>query len=111
MRFREHGIPDPSNAAAVFIYRLLVQDQRKGFLPTSMAPEEPDWWCWRQSGPDDKWIPCPIPLPTDLPPETVLWTPWAGASWEASWLLVGQDRRAIRFAGTHRSRMDAGAIR
>jgi hypothetical protein len=110
LRYREHGIPEPSNAAAFYIARTLVPDQRKGFLPSSMESLEPDWWCWQQSSPDQEPIPCPIPLPTDLPSETVLWTPWAGAAWDASWLLVGLDRGAIRFAGTSRSRVN-GAIR
>src|SRR5579884_1382833 len=110
LRYREHGIPELSNAAAFYIARMLVPDQRKGFLPSSMACDEPDWWSWQQSDPDQEPVPCPIPLPADLVPETVLWTPWAGAAWDASWLLIGQDRGAIRFAGINRSRVN-GALR
>src|SRR5581483_945689 len=111
LRYREHGVPSPGNAAAFYIASILVVEQLKGFLPSSMEPDEPDWWCWQQSHPHCSPTPSPVPLPEeDLPRATVLWTPWAGASWDPLWLLIGRDRGAIRFAGTSRSPLN-GAIR
>jgi len=37
-----------------------------------------------------------------LPPATLLWTPWAGASWQPEWLPRGNGIGAIRFYGIPR---------
>ncbi len=44
-------------------------------------------------------IPCPMPLPADLPLTALLWTPWVGAAWDPHWLKIGNDLGAIRWAG------------
>ncbi len=46
-----------------------------------IPPTEPAWWCWRQDAPDAPILPCPVPLPADVPPTARLWSPWAGAPW------------------------------
>jgi hypothetical protein len=106
LRYREHGIPEPDSAAAFYINRLILIEKRKGFLPSQMTDSEPDWWCWKQCHPQSVPEPCPVPLPPDLEKGTLLWTQWAGASWNKSWLLCGRDSGAIRFAGVTRSPMD-----
>src|SRR5947209_64980 len=82
------------------------QTHLRGLLPLTSRDRdltsrdrEPAWWCWRQDHPQTPIIPCPVPLPDDLPPSAVLWTQWAGAAWHPEWLGVGQ-RGAIRWART-----------
>lgn len=105
-RWREHGLlryeewnrPAPDSVASLLIARM-VDSRERGWLPPEIAQEEPYWWCWRQDGPEAPAVPCPIPLPEDLPPAALLWTPWAGAAWNPAWLNVGSVG-AIRWAGT-----------
>jgi hypothetical protein len=110
LRFREHGVPDYDSAAALLISRTIDQGERN-WLPSVISEQEPRWWCWRQDGPDAPVVACPVPLPANLPDETLLWTPWPGAAWNREWLLVGQLERtfahlgAIRWAGIKKSRM------
>ena len=71
-------------------------------MPSSVEADEPGWWCYSQSAPlhgsAAPIVPCPVPLPANLPAATLLWTPWIGASWDPSWLQIG-DLGAIRWAG------------
>ncbi|MGB8347080.1 MAG: hypothetical protein WCD86_19490 [Ktedonobacteraceae bacterium] len=97
LRYRQWGLPDFSSAAALLIMRMLHSHIR-GWLPSTMDTQEPHWWCWRQDTPDAPVIPCPYPLPDDLPASTLLWTPWPGAAWEPAWVSVGAWG-AIRLAG------------
>jgi hypothetical protein len=73
---------NPHNAAAILVMRLLLPDEKYGWLPSTMAPNEPLWWCWRQDSPDSPIVPCPFPLPADVPEAARLWTSWQGAAWE-----------------------------
>lgn len=84
VRYRDHGRPDPHNAAALIIARM-TDDRQRNWLPSEMEASEPSWWCFRQDAPDAPVLPCPVPLPTDLPPSALLWTPWEGAAWDATW--------------------------
>ncbi len=106
-RWREHGLlryhqkdqPDADSTAALLISGM-IDDRARGWLPPAQAEDEPLWWCWRQDSPRASAIPCQFPLP-DLPPSTLLWTPWTGAAWNVTWLNVGTFG-AIRWAGTMR---------
>ncbi|MHB8596759.1 MAG: hypothetical protein ACYDER_08110 [Ktedonobacteraceae bacterium] len=98
LRYAERGYPDPDNAAALLVARM-VDPRERNWLPPTMTEEEPAWWCWRQDQPDAPVVACPVPLPPDLPATALLWTPWLGASWQTPWLPVG-TLGAIRFAGT-----------
>lgn len=100
LRYAERARPAPDNAAALLIARM-VDKRERNWLPTTMADEEADWWCWRQDEPNAPLLACPVPLPSDLPPTTLLWTPWRGAGWlrDTPWLAVG-DLGAIRWAKT-----------
>ena len=105
-RWRDAGLllyeskdrPDTNSVASLLIAASLHK-QRRGFLPSSLRAGEPAWWCWRQDGPSAPVVPCPVPLPDDLPGSTLLWTQWTGAAWQREWLPVGR-RGAIRWAGT-----------
>lgn len=105
-RWREHGLlrnldwnrPAADSVGALLIARL-IDSRERGWLPPEISSEEPFWWCWRQDALDATPVPCPIPLPADLPPSSLLWTPWAGAAWDPAWLNVGTIG-AIRWAGT-----------
>lgn len=99
LRYDGKDRPDPDSVASLLIAAQLHK-QRRGFLPSSLRDGEPGWWCWRQDHPLAPIVPCPVPLPDDLPPSTLLWTQWAGAAWHTEWLGVGQ-RGAIRWAGTN----------
>ena len=98
VRYREYNVPEYTSAAAIFIARMIDKGERN-FLPSVIAPDEPQWWCWRQDTPNAPVIPCPVPLPDNLPVSALLWTPWAGAAWEATWCKIGKGRGAIRWAG------------
>jgi hypothetical protein len=99
MRYTEQrrGRPDPENAAALLVTRM-VDRRERNWLPTTMAEEEPAWWCYRQDSPLAPITACPVPLPSDLPATTLLWTPWRGAGWlrNRPWLPIG-NLGAIRW--------------
>ena len=85
------------SVAELVIMRMLTNRER-GWLPNTMN-QVAWWWCWSQDSPTSPMVPCPYPLPTNLSPSTLLWTPWLGACWDdASWLQL-QYQGCIRFAG------------
>ena len=96
LRYREWGRPDPDSAAALLLARM-VDERIRNWLPTTLE-DEAYWWCWRQDTPESSPVPCPVPLPNDLPPTTLLWTPWRGAAWDPHWMKVGNNLGAIRWA-------------
>jgi hypothetical protein len=98
LRYRERGHPDLDNTAALLLARM-VDERIRNWLPTTIAEDEPDWWCWRQETPEMPPVPCPVPLPGHLSASTLLWTPWIGASWDPHWLKIG-NVGAMRWAGT-----------
>ncbi len=98
LRYREWGRPDAESAAALLLARM-VDERIRNWLPTTIGEAEPHWWCWRQDTPEMVPIPCPTPLPADLPLSALLWTPWVGATWDRHWLKIGTGRGAIRWAG------------
>lgn len=97
LRHRQRGHPDLDNTAALLLARM-VDERIRNWLPTTIAEDEPAWWCWRQERPETPPMPCPVPLPGDLSAATLLWTPWVGASWDPHWLKMG-DWGAIRWVG------------
>jgi len=99
LRYRQNNKADASSVAAILIAALLHAPVQRAFLPAEGDQQEPLWWCWRQDAPDAPVVACPVPLPPDLPPTALLWTPWNGAAWDVAWLNVGQCG-AIRWAGT-----------
>ena len=99
LRYDKKDRPDSDSTAALLIAAQLHK-QRRGLLPSSLLAGEPAWWCWRQDRPSAPVVPCPVPLPADLPPTALLWTQWTGAAWHPEWLNVGQ-RGAMRWAGTN----------
>ena len=95
LRYRAWGYPDFQSAAALLLMRMLCP-QPRGWLPSTMSEQEPQWWCWRQDAPDQLVRLCPYPLPHDLPDAALLWTPWSGASWDGDWIPIG-SHGAIRW--------------
>jgi hypothetical protein len=99
LRYDKKDRPDTDSVASLLIAAQLHK-QRRGFLPSTLVEGEPAWWCWCQDRPWAPVVPCPVPLPDNLPPSALLWTQWTGAAWHPEWLNVGQ-RGAIRWAGTN----------
>lgn len=100
LRYRQYNHAEASSVAAILITALLLSGRsQRIFLPSEGDSREPLWWCFRQDAPDAPVVPCPVPLPADLPPSALLWTPWEGAAWDVAWLHVG-TLGAIRWAGT-----------
>ena len=105
-RWRDQGLlhyehknqPDADSTAALLTARM-IDTRERGWLPTAVAEHEPSWWCWRQDSPSHPVIPCPVPLPDDLPRSALLWTNWRGAAWRKEWLPLG-TLGAARWAGT-----------
>jgi hypothetical protein len=106
VRYREKNIPDYDSGAALITLRRLVRHRERGWLPTPPKgtqkahyfDAEPLWWCWRQDGPTSPVLPCPVPLPEDLPASALLWTDWCGASWSPEWYPIG-ELGCCRWAG------------
>lgn len=97
LRYRERGHPDPDTTAALLLARM-VDERMRNWLPTTIAEDEPAWWCWRQDTPEMPPVSCPVPLPGHLSSSTLLWTPWTGATWDPHWLKIS-DLGAIRWFG------------
>ncbi|HEY0753512.1 MAG TPA: hypothetical protein VGD98_06085 [Ktedonobacteraceae bacterium] len=94
LRFKSWGKMDLDSACAVMIVQAIDHRVRHA-LPTSIAPEEPIWWCYSQAPPTQQGTPAPIiprpmPFPAQLEPGTLLWAPhWP--SFDPEWLqLPGQ---------------------
>jgi hypothetical protein len=102
LRHHAWGQCDVQSAAGLLIARQLDDTRERGWLPSMIEANEPHWWCYSQAAPvngvPSPIVPCPVPLPADLPPATLLWTPWAGAGWDLCWLQIGLFG-AIRWAG------------
>ena len=97
LRYRSWGFPDFHSAAALLLMRML-NPRPRGWLPSNMSVQEPDWWCWRQDAPEQPTLPCPYPLPPEVPDSALLWTPWSGAAWDDDWVQLG-NKGAIRWKG------------
>ena len=88
-RWRATGLLRPSaprtalrvdSVGGLLLTRMLWPLPHRIHLP-DIPPTEPAWWCWRQDASDAPILPCPVPLPADVPPTARLWSPWAGAPW------------------------------
>lgn len=94
------GVYDWQSVAALSICRRIDHVRERNWLPERVPEQEAWWWCWSQEFPGAPQEPCPYPaIPIDLPPSTLLYTRWAGASWsDAAWLKI-DALGAITFAG------------
>jgi len=105
--YRDRDEPDTDNGAALIVLRRLIPNRERGWVPSPPRGEqranyyahEPLWWAWRQDSPSSPIIPCPVPLPKDIPARALLWTDWLGATWKPAWLRIG-DLGCCRWAGT-----------
>ncbi len=97
-REKTRGRLDMTSLATLFIVRLAEEVHLRNWLPTCVTPEEPWWWCYGQDAPGASVEAIPLPLPGDLPPSLVIWTPWQGAIWEQEWQLHGRDGNLYRWA-------------
>lgn len=93
------GRPIPDSVAAVGILRMGIKGKK--VLPGSQPKDEPPWWCYAQISPESERLCIPVTDIATLPAHTLVWTPWAGASWNPCWMLIGDALGAIRFAGAH----------
>jgi hypothetical protein len=96
------GHPTPDSGAALLIVRMMMA--RKRLLFSRGLDQDETWWCYAQDAPDCDPYMLPVNKIHQLPAKTLLWTPWAGASWQEQWMLLsnapGQEYYgAIRFAG------------
>jgi hypothetical protein len=102
LRRRAWGQLEVQSVASILTARLMDETRARSWLPGAIAADEPHWWCYRQAAPvngvPSPIEPCPIPFPALLPPSTLLWTPWVGASLDPCWLQV-DSVGAIRWAG------------
>lgn len=97
IRPQARGKIDPDCAAAILVAAIL-DERKQGFLPTRIAPDEPYWWCYAQSPPENEQpsriFPCPYPF-YPLEPGTLLWTRWP--TFDDSWKQFG-PYGAMRFS-------------
>lgn len=99
--YEERNRPDYRSIAPLLLMRALDKRENK-FLPPALTEEDRHWFCWRQDDPHVAPVPYQVPLieelpTTDLPQQTILWTPWAGAIWNRQWMKINSTG-AIRFA-------------
>jgi hypothetical protein len=108
LRHLAWGQLEAQSVAGVILARQLDETRGRSWLPSAVDADEPPWWCYSQALSDDgkpsPVVPCPFPLPTNLPASTLLWTPWAGAGWDPCWVQIG-SLGAIRWAGAHLDHM------
>jgi hypothetical protein len=97
LRNEQKNRPHPDNVAALFILRVLDKYREKQWHPSVMPKDEPLWYCWRQDSPDAPVIPCPYPLPEDLPRSAFLYTTYRLAQEKPDWLPFGS--LAVRWGG------------
>ena len=105
--YRVDNEPDTDNGAAVIVLRRLIPQRERGWLPSPPRGEpfanyfsgQPLWWAWRQDSPTSPIVPCPVPLPRNIPASSLLWTDWLGAAWKPAWLRIGH-LGCCRWAGT-----------
>ncbi len=81
---------EPQTAAALLLALRLIAPAQLDSLPTTLPLCESIWSCWRQDSPADDPAPCSMPLPADLPPTALVWTPWSGATWLTGWYACGR---------------------
>ncbi len=98
LRYQRYGLPDFSSAAALLLARLIDHVAERNFLPTSMTPEEQDWWCFTQAAPGAPVVPWRAAHLEELPATTLCWTPWLGAAWEPGWIMRRDQTLALRWA-------------
>lgn len=102
LRHHAWGQLDAQCVAGIITARQLDQTRERSWLPSMVEEAEPLWWCYSQSPPlngqPSPIVPCPVPIPQDLPPATLLWTPWIGAAWDPHWLQIG-TYGSVRWAG------------
>ncbi|MFL5658583.1 MAG: hypothetical protein ACJ8CB_30900 [Ktedonobacteraceae bacterium] len=97
-RDKPRGMLDLNSVVALLVARIAEEEHQRNWLPSELAEEEPDWWCYSQAGPNVPVRPMPMPLPATLAVTTVLWTPWSGAVWlSEEWSISGN--MAWRWAG------------
>lgn len=102
IRNTKKGQPTPDSGAAIYIMRMMLEGTRLLYdsLPEDVAP----WVCYAQDSPESQRYCVPITEIERVPhTSTILWTPWAGAAWDSSWMLLanapeGKYFGAIRFA-------------
>lgn len=86
----EFGPFGQTSVAAFLTARIAEEVYENKWLPTDLAEDEPRWWCYGQACPEAEIISLPVPLPDDLPPSMILWTPWHGAVWRSdAWRIIG----------------------
>lgn len=111
-RWREVGLlpyekddyPDPDRAIAMLILRSLTTPKANAWTPKRPTNDgfwqEALWTCWRQDTLSSPMQPCAIPLPSDMPGHTILWTSYLGADLKSPlWLRIG-DLGCCRWART-----------
>lgn len=94
LRYHKDDYPEPDRAIAMLILRSLTVEKLHAWTPKTPVQgsfwEEALWTCWRQDTPTSPVLPCPVPLPADLPAHALLWTSYQGASLNAPlWLRIG----------------------
>ena len=90
--------PDPNSVAMMFLL-YAMQGRQKFWYPACIQETEPYFWVFALKPGETSWTPCPIPVPKDIPPNTLLFSPWPGAGWLPSWWVVG-DQFAMAWART-----------
>lgn len=99
LRYRDQDDIDPQSAAAILIARRVVRVLHN-WLPSGrnqFAPYDLTWWGWCFAHPDAPPMPWPIACLHNLPPYSLVVTPWCGAAWLEGWHLVRDG--ALRWAG------------
>lgn len=71
-----------SSVAALLIVRIINTKHQRRWLPESISPDEPRWWCYGKTSMYAPGVAVPLPMRDDGPPR-ILWTPWKGRGWKS----------------------------
>jgi hypothetical protein len=100
LRYRDQDDIDPQSAAAILLTRRLARTPHN-WLPSGrhhFTAEDLSWWAWCYEHPGAAPVACSVAHLGDMPPCSLVFTPWKGAAWLDGW--QGVPGGAFRWAGT-----------
>lgn len=98
LHYQAHGKPDLNSACAIFLLRNASTLQRD-WLPARMRVEEPHFYVWGIRPGESQPVAYPLPLPSGIAANTLLYSPWAGVPWSFPAFRSIQCAGSVAWAG------------
>jgi hypothetical protein len=103
LRYQSRGKPELNSASAIFILRNVSTTQRD-WLPARVRPGEPHFYVWGIRPGESHPVVYPLPLPTGIAANTLLYSPWPGVPWSFPAFRTIQCSGSIGWAGYNEER-------